>query len=343
VRRYLRRRTAWPTELSTFESASSAQALREERVAAELAGERVDRVAASLFPEHSRTRLAACIRDGRLTLDGRRVSPKHRVTGGERLLLAAAPDTPDPAAAPRPQAVPFRIVYEDGDLLVIDKPAGVVVHPGAGRADATLVNGLVRHRPGLAALPRAGLVHRLDKDTTGLLLVGANPFTLLHLSKALARREVNRRYRAVAEGVLTGGRTVEAPIERDPSNRLRQRVGATGRHAVTRVRVLDRYRAHTLIEAELETGRTHQIRVHMSAIGHPLVGDTRYGARGRLPPAPRDELTAIVRAFRRQALHACRLAFVHPRSGQMLEHASPDPADLEGLISALDDDRVRHA
>jgi 23S rRNA pseudouridine1911/1915/1917 synthase len=200
------------------------------------------------------------------------------------------------------------------------------------------VNGLIRHRPDLAALPRAGLVHRLDKDTSGLLVVAADTGTFKRLTRALAKREISRRYRAIAEGVMTGGRTVDAPIGRDPRNRLKQRVLDEGRPAVTRVRVLERFRAHTYLEAELETGRTHQIRVHMSAIGHPLVGDPRYGARGRLPPRPSDMLIQAIREFRRQALHAWRIAFDHPATGRHIELESELPADFARLLRVLRSD-----
>jgi 23S rRNA pseudouridine1911/1915/1917 synthase len=303
----------------------------------DLAGSRVDRAAAVLLPDHSRTQLGAWIRDGLLTIDGRTVAPKHRVVGGERLVLRATVD--DPSAAHRAQRVGFAIVFEDVDLIVIDKPAGLVVHPGAGNPDHTLVNGLLAHRPALAALPRAGLVHRLDKDTSGLMVVAATPTALRALTAAIADRRVERRYLAVVEGVLTGGRDIEAPVGRDPHNRLRQRVLEGGRYALTHVRVRERFRAHTLVEARLATGRTHQIRVHLGAIGHPLVGDRRYGARGRLPEAPLPALVPAVQQFPRQALHAAGLAFEHPVLGTALAFESPVPDDIDILLRALREDR----
>jgi 23S rRNA pseudouridine1911/1915/1917 synthase len=236
--------------------------------------------------------------------------------------------------------VPFRRVFEDDALLVVDKPAGVVVHPGAGNPDHTLVNGLLQALPAQAALPRAGIVHRLDKDTSGLLVVAKSTAALRQLTRALARHDVTRRYRAIVEGVMTGGRTIDAPIGRDPGNRLRQRVAAIGRPALTRVQLVERYRAHCLITAELETGRTHQIRVHLSSIGHPLVGDRRYGARGRLPARPSMELLDAIRGFHRQALHAAELEFAHPISGEPLSFASPLPEDLVLLIETLSRDRA---
>ncbi len=290
-----------------------------------------------LWPEYSRTQLADWIRDGSLTLDGRIVQVKQRVFGGESLALLASP--PERARWDVPQPVPFEIVYEDDDLLIIDKPAGVVVHPGAGNPDRTLVNGLLEIRPRLAALPRAGIVHRLDKDTSGLLIVAGSTAALRALTAALARHDVTRRYRAVIEGVMTGGRTIDAPIGRDPGNRLRQRVAVDGRGAVTRIQLLERYRAHCFVAAELETGRTHQIRVHLASIGHPLVGDRRYGSRGRLPPRPSVELLDAVRGFRRQALHAHELTFVHPVTGAALRFTAPLPPDLVHLIACLTSDR----
>ena len=219
------------------------------RVGAHQAGQRVDKAAAMLLPEFSRTQLVAWVKDGSLTLDGRVVPAKERVFGGEMLTLDAAPL--ESARWDVAQPVAFDVLYEDEHLLIIDKPSGVVVHPGAGNPDHTLVNGLIQIRPALAALPRAGIVHRLDKDTSGLLVVAASAAALRALTTAMARHDVSRRYRAVVEGVLSGGRTIDAPIGRDPSNRTRQRVASAGRPALTRIRVLERYRAHCLVAAEL--------------------------------------------------------------------------------------------
>jgi 23S rRNA pseudouridine1911/1915/1917 synthase len=317
--------------------AESLSHARRARVEPEQSGLRVDQAAAQLFPDYSRSRLTAWIRAGRLTVDGRRCRPKDRLDGGETIVIV----TPEPEMETRaqPQAVAFGVVYEDDDLIVVDKPPGLVVHPGAGNPDATLVNGLLARRPALAQLPRAGLVHRLDKDTGGLLVVAAKAAAHRALTRAIAHHEVERRYAAIVEGVLTGGRDIEAPIGRDPRDRLRQRVTASGRHALTRVRVRERFRAATLIDAELATGRTHQIRVHLASIGHPLFGDRRYGARGRLPPRPSPALLAATRDFRRQALHAVRLSFVHPGDGRTLSFESPLPQDFETLLTALREDR----
>ena len=304
------------------------------------AGERLDRVAAELLTDFSRSRLTAWIRDGRLTVDGRRERPAYRVLGGEPLVLDVKVE---PHGRDEPETVPFDVIHEDAHLLVVDKPAGVVVHPGAGNPAGTLVNGLLAHRPALAALPRAGLVHRLDKDTSGLLVVAANDAAHRALVEAMANREIERIYLAVVEGVLTAGRDVELAIGRDPERRTRQRVREDGRPALTRVRVKARYRAHTVVEATLGTGRTHQVRVHLSAIGHPLVGDRRYGARGRLPTHPSPALVAAVHGFRRQALHARALAFRHPVEETVLRFSSPAPPDIAGLMDLLEDDAAPDA
>jgi len=323
--------------MSTTSTDEATRIDRAATVPAEQAGMRLDKAAATLLPEFSRTQLTAWIKSGALTVDGAPRAASTRLHGGERLALVAA--LPRAARWESPQSVAFGIVYEDDDLIVVDKPAGLVVHPGAGNPERTLLNGLLRHRPSLAALPRAGIVHRLDKDTAGLLVVAASAAAQRRLARDIARHRVVRRYVAVVEGVLTGGRDIDRPIGRDPHNRLKQRIAEGGRVARTRVRVQERFRAATAIVAELETGRTHQIRVHLASIGHPLVGDRRYGARGRLPPRPTERLIAVVRAFRRQALHATALELEHPTTSEPLAFASALPDDLTELLSALREDR----
>jgi 23S rRNA pseudouridine1911/1915/1917 synthase len=314
---------------------------REATVPAALAGTRIDRAAAELFDDFSRASLTRWIQDGTLRVDGRAVKPKQRLAGGERLQLEAelVPREDWQTAEP----VDFRVVYEDDHLLVVDKPPGVVVHPGAGNPRGTLVNGLLAYRPALAELPRAGIVHRLDKDTSGLLLVAATLEAQHALAKLLGRRQIARRYLAVVEGPLVSGLDIDRPIGRDPLRRTRQAVRDDGRPALTRVRVLARYRVHTLVEATLETGRTHQIRVHLASVGHPLVGDRRYGARGRVPPAADPETVAVLRDFRRQALHAWRLGFLHPVTGQAVSLACEPPADLRNLLDTLERDAAHAA
>lgn len=296
-------------------------------------GERFDRAAARLFPAVSRVELAGWIKSGAATLDGRRVKPRQALRGGERVRVVAR-RTPrhDWRAA---DDVAFRVVHRDADVIVVDKPPGVVVHPGGGNPRGTLVNGLLGLCPELANLPRAGLVHRLDKNTSGLLVVARNAASQLALGRELLARSVERRYLAVAEGRMIAGERVDLALGRDPRQRLRQAVRPDGRPAVTHLRVRERFPAHTLVEARLETGRTHQIRVHMAAIGHPLVGDRRYGARGVAPPDATPAEASAVRGFARQALHAYRLGFTHPASGQALAFTAPLPADLRDLLAVL--------
>jgi 23S rRNA pseudouridine1911/1915/1917 synthase len=298
----------------------------------DLAGRRLDQAAAQLLPEFSRSRLKSWIDAGRLTLAGRSARARTLLKGGEELKLETELET---AVEIAPEPIPICVVHEDRALLVIDKPVGLVVHPGAGNRSGTLQNALLHRYPDLAVLPRAGLVHRLDKDTSGLLLIARTLASQKTLAAALERRAVNRTYQAVCHGVLTGGGTVDAPIGRHRRERTKMAVVEGGRAAVTRYRVLERFRAHTLCEVQLETGRTHQIRVHMAHIRAPLVGDPVYGGRPRPPRGPTPELRAALLAFSRQALHATRLAFAHPESGEPLELESAVAPDMRVLLAAL--------
>ncbi len=300
------------------------------------AGERLDVAATRLVPGLSRGRIVAAIRSGALRLDGRVRKPAYRVLGGERLSVRL--EEPARTLGDQPQPVPFGVAYEDEHLIVVDKPAGLVVHPGAGNADGTLVNGLLARRPSLAALPRAGIVHRLDKDTSGLMVVAASEPVRQSLVQAIQRRAVDRVYVAVAEGVMISGRDIDLALGRDSVQRTRRRVREDGRPALTHVRVIARYRAHTLVRATLETGRTHQVRAHLGAIGHPLVGDGRYGARRRLPKGPSAELIDTIRRFPRQALHSRFLGFEHPVSNRAMRFESPVPEDIAALVRALEAD-----
>lgn len=298
----------------------------------ELAGLRVDQALARLFPDHSRTQLKQWLLAGRIRIDAATPAPRRKVAGGEHVELE--PLAP-PAPAWTPQPLPLAVLYEDEDLLVLDKPAGVVVHPGAGNPDGTLLNALLARDAALAALPRAGIVHRLDKDTSGLMVVARSRRAYTRLTAAIAARQVRRVYQAVVNGVVIAGGTVDAPLGRHPVHRTRMAVTARGRPAVTHYRVRRRFKAHTWLEVTLESGRTHQIRVHLAHLGHPLVGDRTYGGRPR-PPAGADARTRTeIAGFPRQALHAGHLAFEHPAGGRPLEFRAPLPADIEVLLAAL--------
>ncbi len=307
----------------------------EARLSAGLAGRRLDQALAETFPEHSRTRLKAWIEGGQATLDGRVVRPRDPVLGGERVLIEAELAEEVPL---RPQALALDVVHEDAALLVVAKPAGLVVHPGAGNPDRTLQNALLAHDPSLAALPRAGLVHRLDKDTSGLLVVARTLEAHTALVRALEVREIHREYEAIVHGAMTGGGTVDAPIGRHATDRLRRAVREDGRPAVTHYRLAERFRAHTQLRVVLESGRTHQIRVHLAHVGHPIVGDPVYGRRLAIPRGASPRLAEALRGFRRQALHAARLEFAHPAGGRPLALTAPAPADFAALLAALRDD-----
>jgi 23S rRNA pseudouridine1911/1915/1917 synthase len=298
----------------------------------ELAGQRLDQAAAALWPEFSRSRLRTWIDAGELTVGGQAAKPRLKLKGGEELEL----DTElEAAVEAHAEAIPLTVVHADEALLVVDKPIGLVVHPGAGNRSGTLQNALLHGYPELAVLPRAGLVHRLDKDTSGLLLVARTLQSQTALAAALERREINRTYRGICQGALTGGGTVDAPIGRHRRERTKMAVTESGRPARTHYRVVERFRAHTYCEIELETGRTHQIRVHMAHIRAPLLGDPVYGGRPKLPPAASAELRAALQGFRRQALHATRLRLAHPVTGAALSFESELASDFAALLSLL--------
>jgi 23S rRNA pseudouridine1911/1915/1917 synthase len=298
------------------------------------AGQRLDQALATALPQYSRARIQRWIRDGRVQLSGVAgpLRPSGRVAGGERVTLAAefAADV-----ALEPEAMPLEIVYEDRSLIVLNKPPGLVVHPGAGNRRHTLQQALLAHDPQLARVPRAGLVHRLDKDTSGLMVVARTPQAHTRLVAALQARTIRREYLALCSGVLTGGGTIDEPIGRHRQVRTRMSVRAGGRAAVTHYRIEERFRAHTLLRVQLETGRTHQIRVHLAHLGYPLVGDPLYGGRRRLVSGAAPAVIAALQAFRRQALHATRLAFEHPLEGRLLEFSAPPPADMKALLALL--------
>jgi 23S rRNA pseudouridine1911/1915/1917 synthase len=284
------------------------------------AGLRLDQALAKLLPEFSRSRLALWVRSGRATVDGRPALPRYKVRGGEVIEIAPEPDAA--ALAHRPEDIPLDVVFEDDTLLVVNKPAGLVVHPGSGNWRGTLLNALLQRVPGLAGVPRAGIVHRLDKDTSGLLVVAKTLPAQANLVRQLQARTVAREYLAVAHGRIARDGRIEAPIGRHPVRRTKMAVVARGRPAVTHYRVLERHAGASVLRCRLETGRTHQIRVHLSALGHPLVGDPVYGRRAGIP-------------FPRQALHAERLALVHPKTGKTMEWRVDPPDDMRRLMESL--------
>ncbi len=302
----------------------------------ELGGQRLDQIAAQLFPEHSRSRLAGWIKDGRLTVDGAVLRPRDIVHSGAQLVLEAEQEALGEWLA---QDIELEIVYEDEHILVIDKPAGLVVHPAAGHQDGTLLNALLYHVPDIANVPRAGIVHRLDKDTTGLMVVAKTLEAHTKLVAQLQARSVSRIYEAIVIGVITSGGTIDAPIGRHGVQRQKMAVVDAGKVAVSHYRVLERFRAHTHTRVKLETGRTHQIRVHMSHIGYPLVGDPVYGGRFRIPPVASQTLVQTLREFPRQALHARFLELDHPATGVRMKWESPLPEDFLWLLSLLRQDR----
>jgi 23S rRNA pseudouridine1911/1915/1917 synthase len=299
----------------------------------ELAGQRLDSALARLLPQHSRTRIKGWIEEGAVLVGRRRPKPRDLVEAGSRVRIQVKPEQPQ--AGVQPEAIALRLAYEDADLLVVDKPAGLVVHPGAGNSSHTLQNALLGLDASLAKLPRAGLIHRLDKDTSGLLVVARTPEAQTSLSRQLMARSMSREYLAVCVGVMVGGGTIDAPIGRNRSDRLRMAVRESGRPAVTHYRVVERFRAHTYLSVQLETGRTHQIRLHLSHLKYPIVGDPVYGGRFAQPRGAGPELISTLRAFKRQALHAASLGFEHPRTGKRMALQSPVPDDLKNLLTAL--------
>jgi 23S rRNA pseudouridine1911/1915/1917 synthase len=298
----------------------------------EAAGQRLDQALAALLPDYSRSRLKGWIESGEILVDGTARRPRDKVSGGEAVLVRA--ELPQETRA-EPQALALELVHEDRDVLVVNKPAGLVVHPGAGNPDRTLQNALLALDPGLAALPRAGIVHRLDKDTSGLLIVARTLPAHTALVRMLGERDIHREYEAICRGVMTAGGTVDAPIDRHPLERVKMAVREGGRESVTHYRVIKRFRAHTHVRVQLETGRTHQIRVHLAHAGYPIVGDRVYGGRLTLPKGAGEALRTALREFPRQALHAARLQLDHPVTGRPLECLAPLPDDMRQLLAVL--------
>ncbi len=297
-----------------------------------LAGRRLDQALAEGFPDYSRSRLKQWLEAGNILGDGQKHRPKDKIWGGEKVVLDVVLEPQREYVA---QAIPLDIVYEDEQLLVINKPSGLVVHPGSGNPDGTMLNALLHHAPELENIPRAGIVHRLDKETTGLLVVAKTLPAQTALVEQLQERAFEREYDAISVGKMTAGGRIEAPIGRHPVDRVRMAVISSGKDAVTHYRVAERFRGHVHIKVKLETGRTHQIRVHMSHRQYPLVGDPVYGGRLRFPRGCSDDLRQVLRAFKRQALHASRLGLVHPETGEHIEWHAKLPDDIEQLMAAL--------
>lgn len=298
----------------------------------ELASARLDQAAAQLFPDYSRSRLQGWIKSGELRVDGASSRPKDKVFGGEELVISA--ELKDEGTW-QPQVIDFGLLHEDEALLVLNKPAGLVVHPAAGHSDGTLINALLSHCPNLVQLPRAGIVHRLDKDTSGLMVVAKTLESHHALVKQLQARTVHREYEALVFGAMTGGGRVDQPMGRHPQQRKKMAVVKGGKEAVTHYRLLKRFAHFSHVRCLLETGRTHQIRVHMAHIKHPLIGDPQYAGRPRTPKGASETLLEAVRGFRRQALHARRLELLHPLTGEPCAWESDLPEDFLTLARIL--------
>jgi len=307
----------------------------------EYAGNRLDKALAQIFQQFSRARLKRWIDKGLILVDGRQLRPRDLLRGGEIIeIIDVKPEISEVSWQAEP--VPLQIVAQDKDVIVINKQAGLVVHPAAGNWSGTLVNGLLHFDKNMAELPRVGVVHRLDKDTTGLMVVARNLPAHTSLVRQLEKRKAKREYQAIVTGALTGGGSIDAAIGRHHVHRTKMVVVANGKPAVTHYRILEKFRAHTLLRVRLETGRTHQIRVHMADKNMPLAGDKTYGGRLRIPQNPSEELLKALKDFPRQALHACKLGFIHPASGDYVEYQAKMPNDMQELIAALKRDLDAH-
>ena len=295
-------------------------------------GLRIDQAAAMVWSEFSREKLKQWLKEGHLLVNGQVVKPKYKCEGNEILSLDVELEVQTGA---EPENIPLNIVYEDNDILVINKPVGMIVHPGAGNPNGTLVNALLYHYPKSAELSRAGLVHRIDKDTPGLLVVAKNSEAQFSLSKQLAKKSVYRVYDLITYGNIIAGGTIDEPIKRHPVDRVKMAILPGGRDAVTHYIVKERFQNFTRVQAQLETGRTHQIRVHFSYIGFPLIGDPVYVSRVKVPAGASETLASTLRAFKRQALHASKLGLVHPRSGEEMTFEAPWPEDFTALLDVL--------
>lgn len=302
-------------------------------------GMRLDQAVAQLFPDYSRSRIQGWIKEGELTVDGKVIRPRDKLTGGEHIVVAATIAVIEEHKA---EQIPLDIVFEDEHILVLNKPSGLVVHPAPGHSEGTLLNALLHHAPEVAQVPRAGIVHRLDRETTGLMVVAKTIQAQTDLVEQLQDRSMGREYEAVVQGVMIGGGKVDAPMGRHSKNRQKMAVVGIGKEAVTHYRVLHKFRSHTHIRLKLETGRTHQIRVHMSHINYPLVGDPMYGGRFRLPKNTSEKMQQVLKNFRRQALHAKKLELWHPATGEHCSWEIDLPDDMQQLLAVLTRDADRY-
>ena len=305
---------------------------QEYRIDNQYSGVRIDQVLSKLLPEYSRSKIQDWIREGFIRLNRELCKPRQKVYIDDLVVI----DVPVVSRlADRPQSIEFGVIHEDDDIFVINKPAGLVVHPAAGHEDGTLVNGLLNIDPALEQLPRAGIVHRLDRDTTGVMVVARHLRSHHWLVDQLQRRLVKREYIAITQGLITAGRSIETGIARHPINRKKMAVSENGKQAITHFQVARKFKHHSLIDVQLETGRTHQIRVHLAHLKYPLVGDPVYGGRLRIPAGINADLADVIRNFSRQALHARRLSFVHPASKQNCSFESDIPQDFQQLLDTL--------
>lgn len=303
-------------------------------------GQRLDQVLADLFPDYSRSKMKTWIQNGNVSIDNDIITvPRHKMRGDEVVKIDAEMEV---QVESQPQNIELDIVYEDDDILVINKPADLVVHPGAGNPSGTVLNALLAHVPDIDKVPRAGIVHRLDKDTTGLMVVAKTLQAQTHLVDQLQNRVMSREYEALVINPMVAGGVVDAPIGRHPTKRTLMAVRELGKPAVTHYRVIEKFRAHTHLRLKLESGRTHQIRVHMAYIKHPLAGDPAYGGRPRLPKGASEECVDMLRGFRRQALHAAQLSLFHPRTDEWMTWRAPLPADMVALIDTVRQDTREH-
>ena len=301
-------------------------------VPSEMAGTRLDKALSDLLPDHSRANIQSWLKEGLILVDNQTCKQKYRLHGEEELRIHIPEPEPADWSA---QDLSLDVMYQDDDIYVINKPAGMVVHPGAGNPDRTLLNGLLHLDSNLRTLPRGGIVHRIDKDTSGLLVVARTETARAHLIEQLKDHSMNRDYIAVANGVMVAGETIDQPVGRHRQERIKMAVTHAGKPAITHIRILTRFRRHCLVHAKLETGRTHQIRVHMAWRGYPLVGDPVYGGRCYLPESPTPALVGLLQGFRRQALHAYQLQLTHPKRNETMQWTQPVPEDMQLLIQAL--------